>query len=105
LVACSDSNGAAPIKTFETAVEMLNNGKSAGEIYNALHVVKRFRDFLPNEAPKAEFKVPTVQLGKRNIPEKSRYNTLENYLAKAPRSIISSVMSKAINEADEVIEL
>ena len=104
LAVCSDSNAAIPVKTFETAVEMLNNGNSAAEIYKALHVVKRFRDFLPKEAPKANFKVPTaIKLDKRNAPEKIRTNTLENYLA--PRSMSLSVMSKAIKEADEIIQL
>ena len=36
LVACSDSNAFVPVKTFETAVEMLNNGKSAAEVYKVL---------------------------------------------------------------------
>lgn len=49
---------AAPVKTFETAVSMLNEGRSAGEIYKLLHSVKRFKELLPKEAPTAGFKIP-----------------------------------------------
>ena len=76
LVACSDSNAFVPVKTFETAVEMLNNGKSAAEIYKILYAVKRFKEFLPKEAPKQVFAVPSTTiplqkliLGKRKAPE------------------------------------
>ena len=39
---------------------MLNEGKSAAEIYKILNTVKRFKEFLPKEVPKSEFKVPTA---------------------------------------------
>jgi hypothetical protein len=37
------------------AVAMLNEGKSAADIHKVLNTVKRFKEFLPKEAPKAEF--------------------------------------------------
>ena len=42
---------------------MLNEGKSVAEIYKLLHSVKRFKEFLPKEVPKAEFKVPVDKKG------------------------------------------
>jgi hypothetical protein len=72
LVACADSNYAAPVKSFETAVEMLNNGKTAAEIHALLSKVQRFKALLP-AAPKAEFAMPAPpkkMLGKRGEPEK-----------------------------------
>jgi hypothetical protein len=77
---------------------MLNEGKSAAEIYKLLHSVKRFKEFLPKETPTAEFKIPEPlmkaklgtlpsidtpeeekksdgagsSLGKRKVPEGSR---------------------------------
>lgn len=47
LIACADSNAEVPVKTFETAADMLNSGKSAAEIYGILFKVQRFREFLP----------------------------------------------------------
>lgn len=58
MIACADSNAAAPIKSFETAVEMLNNAKSAAEIYALLIKVPRFKSFLPKNAPKTVFAMP-----------------------------------------------
>ena len=77
-MACAESNAAAPVKTLETAVDILNSGKSATEVYKLLSSVKRFRAFLPKEAPKPVFAVPSNKtvnsefgmLGKRNAPEK-----------------------------------
>lgn len=39
---------------------MLNEGKSVAEIYKILNTVKRFKEFLPKEVPKLEFKFPTA---------------------------------------------
>jgi hypothetical protein len=71
LVACAQSNESTPVKTFEAAVNMLNTGKSAAEIYKLLVSVKRFREFLPKEAPKPVFAIPAIRatvLGKRSPP-------------------------------------
>jgi hypothetical protein len=46
LKACSISNYKTPIKTFVDAVEMLNTGRSAVEIYECLGKVKRFKELL-----------------------------------------------------------
>lgn len=64
LIACSASNAASVTKKFESAVDMLNRGALAVEIYKTLHSVKRFQEFLPIEAPKAIFAVPITVLGK-----------------------------------------
>jgi hypothetical protein len=77
LVACAESNAATHVKTFETAVDMLNMGKPAAEIYKILSSVKRFKKFLPKEAPKPAFAVPASKkvgdkfgaLGKRTPPK------------------------------------
>jgi hypothetical protein len=85
LIICAESNAAAPVKTFEIAVDALNSGKSAAEIYKLLTSVKRFKELLPKEAPKAvtEFANPSAVdkreftkkyitgnvLGKRILPE------------------------------------
>jgi len=70
LVACADSNAAAPIKSFEMAVELLNNGKSAAEIYTLLSKVQRFKALLPAIAPKSVFAMPvSVNILKRSQPE------------------------------------
>lgn len=69
-MACAESNETAPVKTFETAVDWLNAGKSAAEIYKLLANVKRFKELLPREAPKPVFAVPTsvpIFLGKKHI--------------------------------------
>ena len=59
LVACSASNAIAPVASFSKAVAMLNEGKSATEIYKLLRAVKRFRELLPKVVPKtSEFKHP-----------------------------------------------
>jgi hypothetical protein len=60
LVACTESNAAVPIKSFETAVEMLNNGRTAAEIYALLLKVPRFKALLTKTAPKSMFVVPTA---------------------------------------------
>jgi hypothetical protein len=65
LVSCSNSNAIKPTKTFETAVDLLNDGKSAAEIYKLLHSVKRFKELLPKEAPKVEFQVPELPSSKQ----------------------------------------
>lgn len=59
LMACAESNAATPVKTYETAVDMLNAGKSAAEIHKLLSSVKRFKAFLPKEVPKPAFDVPS----------------------------------------------
>lgn len=77
-MACAESNATTPVKTYETAVDMLNTGKSAAEIYKLLSSVKRFKEFLPKEAPTPVFAIPANKstsskfgmLGKRNTPEK-----------------------------------
>jgi hypothetical protein len=46
LKVCSVSNYQTPIKTFIDAVEMLNTGKSAVNIYEHLGKVKRFKELL-----------------------------------------------------------
>lgn len=77
MVACSESNATSPVKTFETAVEMLNAGKSAAEIYKLLSSVKRFKEFLPKEAPKPVFAVPapvSTFLGKKHILDSEKGN-------------------------------
>ena len=76
-MACAESNAATPVKTYETALDMLNTGKSAAEIYKLLSSVKRFKEFLPKEAPKPLFAVPVNKstssgfgmLGKRTPPQ------------------------------------
>lgn len=76
IAACGESNATTPVKTFETAVDWLNAGKSAVEIYKILASVKRFRAFLPKEAPKPVFAAPINKsasikfgmLGKRSPP-------------------------------------
>lgn len=76
-MACSGSNAASPVKTFETAVEMLNAGKSAAEIYKLLSSVKRFKEFLPKEAPKPVFAVPapvSTFLGNKHILDSEKGN-------------------------------
>lgn len=62
---------------------MLNEGKAANEIYKLLRSVKRFKEFLPKEVPKAEFKVPeppakaksTAENGSRLLEEEKRDDT------------------------------
>ena len=51
---------------------MLNQGKSAQEIYKTLFSVKRFREFLPAEAPKAVFAIPL----KKPIEEKHETDSM-----------------------------
>jgi hypothetical protein len=58
VAACAESNAITPVKTFETAVDWLNAGKPAAEIYKLLSSVKRFKEFLPKEAPKVVFAAP-----------------------------------------------
>lgn len=76
LVACAESNAAVPVKSFETAVDMLNAGKSAAEIHALLSKVQRFKVLLP-AAPKSDFDVPftpkkTTVLVKRDSPEQKQ---------------------------------
>lgn len=52
LVACANSNSSAPVTTYEKAIDRLNAGASAAEVYKLLASVKRFKQFLPKEAPK-----------------------------------------------------
>jgi hypothetical protein len=47
-----------PVTSFSKAIAMLNEGKSAAEIYKLLHSVKRFKEFLPKETLTAEVKIP-----------------------------------------------
>lgn len=71
LIVCAHSNKSTPVKTFETAINWLNIGKSAAEIYKLLSSVKRFREFLPKETPKEVFAAPVPPnqvLGKRTLP-------------------------------------
>ena len=100
VAACAESNAITPVKTFETAVDWLNAGKPAVEIYKLLSSVKRFKEFLPRETPKFrvaleasgsamqptsvnEFKAPmpvskmTGALGKR--PTTGKASTLDNF--------------------------
>jgi hypothetical protein len=55
---------------------MLNEGRSATEVYKILSTVKRFKEFLPKEVPKAGFKVPEPILGKRKEPENGKLAAL-----------------------------
>jgi hypothetical protein len=55
---------------------MLNEGKSAVEIYKLLHSVKRFKEFLPKEVPKAEFQVPEPP-AKKSTTEIINKNAIE----------------------------
>lgn len=73
MVACAESNATAPIKSFETAVEMLNNGKTAAEICALLLKVSRFKALLPKTVAKSVFAVPTApksMLQKRQAQKK-----------------------------------
>jgi hypothetical protein len=62
---------------------MLNEGRSAIEIYKVLNTVKRFKDFLPKEAPKAGFKVPEPVLGKRKEPENGNLAAISHTILQA----------------------
>ena len=80
LVACAESNATAPIKSFETAVEMLNEGQSAAVIHAVLFKVLRFKALLPKNVPKAlplppkpEFAMPA--------PPKQQQSMLQKRLA------------------------
>lgn len=66
LMACSQSNDSSPIPTFAAAVEQLNAGETASAIYATLSKVKRFKEFLPQTAPKAEFAMPAPVNKKRS---------------------------------------
>jgi hypothetical protein len=68
LVACSASNITAPAVSFSKAAAMLNEGKSAAEIYKLLYSVKRFKEFLPKEVPEAKFKVPKQPINVKSVP-------------------------------------
>lgn len=49
LAACAESNTATPVNTFETDVEMLNEGQYAAAIYSILaKIVPRFKAMLPS---------------------------------------------------------
>ena len=75
LVACAESNAASPVKSFETAVEMLNNGKTAADVYALLLKVPRFKALLPKTAPKSVFAVPsltTSMLQKRGAADEKK---------------------------------
>ena len=94
LVACSSSNADAPVKTFDTAVNMLNNGNSAVEIYKVLAAVKRFKQFLPATPPTSEFAIPSTVfldtpqklLGKRTNSSCSKGQSRITSFLCAPRS-------------------
>lgn len=77
LVACAESNAVTPAKTFETAADMLNMGKPAAEIYKLLSSVKRFKEFLPKEAPKPVFAVPINKSTVGEFGILGKHNSLE----------------------------
>ena len=57
LQACSASNQKAPIGTFSAAINMLNQGESAGAIHAKLATVARFKAIV-GDAAISQFKVP-----------------------------------------------
>ena len=65
LIACAESNATIPVKSFETAAEMLNDGRSAAAIHSVLFKVSRFKALLPAAPPKPEFAMPTAPLNKK----------------------------------------